>query len=85
MWVFFLLKGARFFNTICAAFFENGRKNWKKLEKSKRFLKIMVRFFKKSSRFWGVFFRGVACLVSIAFGLNIADREYPTMLRNPKH
>ena len=40
-------------------------------------MKIVVGFYKKSSGFWGVFFRGVACLVSSAFGVNFADIEYP--------
>ena len=76
MWVFFLLKWVRFFRTKHAGFFESGRKNAKKVEKMDRFLKILSMFLKEMVGFWGVFFRGVACLVSSAFGVNIANHKY---------
>ena len=47
MWVFFLLKWVRFFDTKHAAFFESGQKNAKKIEKSNRFLKILSMFLKE--------------------------------------
>ena len=75
MWVFFLLRWVRFFRTKHAGFFESGRKNAEKVEKMGRFLKIVCVFLKEMVGFWGVFFRGVACLVSSAFGVNILNSE----------
>ncbi len=76
MWVFFLLRWVRFFRIKHAGFFESGRKNAKKVEKMGRFLKILSVFLKEMVGFWGVFFRGVACLVRCINGLNISGSKY---------